>query len=77
MKEYRVRVHSIGDVMGFVEAAKQLRGPCEVVSGRYRVDGKSLMGMLAIPETADMVLELGMEQDEGELPEGLLKYLWL
>ncbi len=71
--EYRMKVHSIGEIMGFVEAAKGLQGSCEVVSGRYRVNAKSLMAMLAIPDTADMTLQLADEAEE--LPEVLLNYL--
>lgn len=71
--EYRMKVHSIGEIMGFVEAAKGVQGSCEVVSGRYRVNAKSLMAMLTIPDTVDMTLELANET--GELPEALLNYL--
>ncbi len=71
--EYRMKVHSIGEIMGFVEAAKGLRGSCEVVSGRYRVNAKSLMAMLTIPDTVDMTLELADETEE--LPEAVLNYL--
>lgn len=73
MAEYRMEIHSIQDIMGFVEAAKELPGCCEVVSGRYRVNAKSLMAMLTIPEMADMTLETA--QEAKELPEQLRKYI--
>ena len=47
---------------------------CEVISGRYRVNAKSLIGMLAIPEAKYMIMET--EATEEELPLGIQKYLW-
>lgn len=72
--KYRLKIFGIKDIMKFVEAAAELEEPCEVVSGRYRVNAKSLMAVLAIPETGEMTLEL--RQGGRELPEKLRKYLW-
>lgn len=76
MTGYRIKVNSIRDMKGFVEAVQDLEGSCEVVSGRYRVNAKSLMAILAIPKTAGMVLELELGQEVEELPDKLLKFLW-
>lgn len=72
--EYRLRFQGIRDIMEFVDAVNNLEKTCEVVSGRYRVNAKSLIGVLAIPETNYMILET--EAAEEELPTRIHKYLW-
>nr|WP_305114799.1 HPr family phosphocarrier protein [uncultured Acetatifactor sp.] len=72
--EYRLRFNEIRDIMEFVELVNDVEKACELVSGRYRVNAKSLMGVLAIPEAYSMILET--EATEEELPAGIQKYLW-
>lgn len=42
-KRYPIRLRNIKDIMAFVNAANEIDGTCEVITGRYRVDAKSLM----------------------------------
>lgn len=72
--EYRIRLNGIRDIKEFVEAANDMGKACELVSGRYRVNAKSLIGVLAIPETNSMIMET--EAAEEELPARIQKYLW-
>ena len=72
--EYRIRLKGIRDMKEFVEAVNDMGKTCEVVSGRYRVNAKSLIGMLAIPEANSMIMET--EATEEELPAEIQKYLW-
>lgn len=72
--EYRIKLNGIRDIKEFVEVVNDMGKTCEVISGRYRVNAKSLIGMLAIPEAKYMIMET--EATEEELPLGIQKYLW-
>ena len=71
-KEYAICIRSLKEMMDFTEAARELQCGCEVVSGRYRVNAKSLMAMLSVPESGAMRLLLERAEP---LPDRLKKYL--
>ena len=43
-----IRLHSIEEVSAFVHAAHQLPFSADLVSGRYVVDARSIMGVLSM-----------------------------
>lgn len=60
-------------MMAFVDAANEIDGTCEVITGRYRVDAKSLMGVLSVL-ISDMAM-VEVEQTQDKLPASFRKYL--
>ncbi len=50
MKEAVFKVHlpSVNDVKNFVDVTTQIPGEVDVLSGRYIVDGKSIMAMFSV-----------------------------
>ena len=48
MTEFYVALHSINDVREFVSAASLTPVDIDVVSGRYTVDAKSIMGLFSL-----------------------------
>lgn len=72
-RRYHIYLRDIKDMMAFVNAANELEGACEVISGRYRVDAKSLTAVLAVPLAGMVMMEA--EQTWEELPRSLRRYL--
>ncbi|MBO4407411.1 MAG: HPr family phosphocarrier protein [Clostridia bacterium] len=58
MKEMIIRLVSIEDVKSFVNVA--VTSPCEIylISGRYIVDGKSIMGVFSLDLSNNIRLEV-------------------
>lgn len=48
MKEYKVLLSSIGDVKEFVGVTNECPFEIDVISGRYAVDAKSIMGIFSL-----------------------------
>ncbi len=48
MTEFYVALHSVSDVKQFVNAASLSRVDIDVVSGRYTVDAKSMLGLCSL-----------------------------
>ncbi len=48
MKTYRLDLNSIEKVKGFVSAISNMEGYFDLVSGRYVVDAKSIMGIFSM-----------------------------
>ncbi len=48
MKTYRLDLNSIERVRGFVSAISNMKGYFDLVSGRYVVDAKSIMGIFSM-----------------------------
>ncbi len=59
-----IRLLSISDVKNFVNAAMAADYEIDLVSGRYRVDAKSIMGIFSLDLTKpiEVQLEAGEEQ---------------
>lgn len=51
-----VRLNSIESVKNFVEAIKNCEGKLELVSGRYVIDAKSIMGIFSLDLTRPITL---------------------
>ena len=66
MPEFYVSLSSIEDVRQFVNAAT--RCPCEVdvLSGRYVVDGKSIMGLFSLDLSQPVKVEVRGAEEERE-----------
>lgn len=64
MTEFYVHLHTVNDVKQFVSAASALRADVDVMSGRYTVDGKSLLGLCSLElERPVQVRVYGPEED--------------
>ncbi len=48
MKEVSIRLSTIADVRDFISMATTFAGDIDLVSGRYTVDGKSIMGIFSL-----------------------------
>ena len=70
MKEAVILLQSIEDVKDFNRTVALYEGDVDLVSGRYVIDAKSIMGIFSL----DLIKPINI-QIHGENPEGLLEQL--
>ncbi len=75
MKELKVLLGSIEDVKEFVTITNKYEFDCDLVSGRYAVDAKSIMGIfsLDLSKPLNMVIR-GEGNSADELAENLERF---
>lgn len=65
MKTAVIKLKEIKDVYDFVAVVTKYPGDIDIVSGRYRVNAKSIMGIFALDLTQPLNLEVfGDDPDE-------------
>ena len=76
MKTYRLDLNSIEKVKGFVYAISHMEGYFDLVSGRYVVDAKSIMGIFSMDLSTDVELRI-LETNEkiSEIEKVIAPYL--
>lgn len=58
MRKVSVHLKEIADVYSFVTTVTAYPGEVDIVSGRYRVNAKSIMGIFALDLTKPIDLEI-------------------
>lgn len=66
MKECTVMLKSIDDVKEFVVLTNKATFDCDLVSGRYAVDAKSIMGIFSLDLSKELKLILHADDSEAE-----------
>ena len=61
-----VNLNHIDKLKAFVAIAEQLNGDVILKSGRYQVNGKSILGIISLDITKNLILEL-QDEDKYEL----------
>ncbi len=74
MKKVSVKLKEIKDVYNFVAAVTAFPGEVDIVSGRYRVNAKSVMGIFALDLTKPLNLEI-FGDDTVEIEEKLKPFI--
>lgn len=75
MKEFMVMLKSINDVKDFVSAASMQVCDIDVVSGRYTIDAKSIMGLFSLDLAKPIQVQVyGTEQDGEKFFEAVKKF---
>ena len=76
MKTYRLNLNSIERVKGFVSAIGNMEGYFDLVSGRYVVDAKSIMGIFSMDLSKDVELRILETNEEiAEIEKAIAPYL--
>ncbi|MDD6616192.1 MAG: HPr family phosphocarrier protein [Lachnospiraceae bacterium] len=70
MATCKVKLNSIENVKNFVDALKSIDGNFELVSGKYVIDAKSIMGIFSLDLTRPLEL-----RTDTEIPEGVVPFL--
>ncbi|MDE7340177.1 MAG: HPr family phosphocarrier protein [Lachnospiraceae bacterium] len=76
MKTYKLDLNSIERVKGFVSAISNMEGYFDLVSGRYVVDAKSIMGIFSMDLSENVELRI-LETNEkiSEIEKAVAPYL--
>ena len=74
MKEFNIRLSTIEDVRSFVDVVSRCEYDVDLSSGRYIVDGKSIIGIFSLDLMGP--LRMTVHGDEiGEMEEKLSRFL--
>lgn len=57
MVEYKVKISTINDVKKFVNAVSKYDFDVDLISGRYAIDAKSIMGIFSIDLSKELVMK--------------------
>ena len=75
MKTVQISLDSIDKVKKFVNAVNRLDGDFDLVSGRYIVDAKSIMGIFSLDLSRPIELQIHSEAGIEETMKVLKPYL--
>ena len=75
MKTVKVSLKSIYKVKSFVNAITQFDSDFDLVSGRYVIDAKSIMGIFSLDLSKDIELRIHTKDDIDKILEVLKPYL--
>ncbi len=67
MKCFKIKLQSIADMKEFVNTMALFEGEFDLVSGRYIVDAKSVMGIFSMDLSKDLelrILDAGNKEEE-------------
>lgn len=74
MKSFKVMLSSIVDVKNFVNLVNEFEFEVDMVSGRYVVDAKSLMGIFSLDLSKPIIMRVYTE-DTTELEKRLEEFI--
>ncbi len=75
MKTVQISLNSIDKVKSFVNAITQFDYDFDLISGRYVIDAKSIMGIFSLDLSKPIDLAIHVENDIDEILEALEPYL--
>ena len=75
MKTVQISLNSIGKVKSFVNAITQFEFDFDLVSGRYVIDAKSIMGIFSLDLSKPIELVIHAEDHLDEIMDILKPYI--
>lgn len=75
MKTVQISLNSIDKVKSFVNAITQFDYDFDLISGRYVIDAKSIMGIFSLDLSKPIDLNIHTEDGADEIMEALKPYL--
>ena len=75
MKTVQISLNSIDKVKSFVNSITQLEFDFDLISGRYVIDAKSIMGIFSLDLSKPIDLAIHAESNMDEIMEVLKPYL--
>jgi phosphotransferase system HPr-like phosphotransfer protein len=73
MKNFSIQLLSIADVKRFVDISSVQPFDIDIVSGRYIIDAKSILGIYSLDLTKPITVEVHGTEEDGRLLFELLK----
>ncbi len=71
MKECLIRLNGIDSVKRFVDILKNADGDFELVSGKYVIDAKSIMGIFSL----DLTKPMELRAEKGYIPDTVIPFV--
>lgn len=75
MKTVEISLNSIDKVKSFVNIITKYDYDFDLISGRYVIDAKSIMGIFSLDLSKPIQLNIHMETEDNEIMEALQPYL--
>ena len=75
MKTVQISLNSIGKVKSFVNTISQFEYDFDLISGRYVIDAKSIMGIFSLDLSKPIDLNIHADENIDEIMEMLKPYL--
>ena len=75
MKTVQISLNSIDKVKAFVNTISQMDSDFDLISGRYVIDAKSIMGIFSLDLSKPIDLSIHAEDNLDEILEALKPYL--
>lgn len=74
MKEFSIRIVTIDDVKKFVSTVMAFDYDIDLISGRYAIDAKSIMGIFSVDLSKDLKL-VAHTDDTAELESAIGQFI--
>lgn len=75
MKTVKININTINDVKNFVSIVSRCDFDVDIVSGRYAIDAKSIMGIFSLDLSRPIDLNIHAEGDTEEILAVLAPYI--
>ena len=75
MKTVKININTINDVKNFVSIVSRCDYDVDIVSGRYAIDAKSIMGIFSLDLSKPIDLAIHTEDNLNEILEALKPYI--
>lgn len=75
MKSVKISLNSIDKVKSFVNDIARFDAEFDLVSGRYVIDAKSIMGIFSLDISQPIDLNIHTDGDDADIMEALKPYL--
>ena len=75
MKTVQISLNSIGKVKSFVDAISQFDFDFDLISGRYVIDAKSIMGIFSLDLSKPIDLNIHAEGELDDIMAALAPYI--
>ena len=75
MKTVQISLNSIGKVKSFVNIISQFDSDFDLISGRYVIDAKSIMGIFSLDLSKPIDLAIHTDENLDDIMEVLKPYL--
>lgn len=76
MKTFEMQLASINDVKQFVNRACQMPFDIDIISGRYVIDAKSIMGIFSVDLSKPITVEVhGTDEDVRQFMDSVKEYV--
>ena len=75
MKTVQISLNSIDKVKAFVNEISKFDCDFDLVSGRYVIDAKSIMGIFSLDLSRPIDLNIHTDDDDGKVLESLQPYM--